>query len=448
MATSQPTFPPSKISSRGATMLIIVALLAVMLSIYQWIELLQLRAGDDTLICSFNATFNCASVWNSALADNVHKVTRIPIVGWGLAWSLIVFVLAVWALRLARNAAPTADTILALRLTTGVGVLVAVILMAYSVIIKTFCPTCILFYLLVAAAAYLAFMRFRVSDKNWAQPALLSSGLLLVTLALLLYPSLNTPREDAISAQLVTPTPIAEKKLSQAQAAAANPLEEFLNSLPVGLQQGVSDSLAIYRKSPPIDIAPNPQRTTFGTSGAPVRLVEWTDIRCPHCKNLENGLTEIRKITAPGSWSQETRHYPLDNQCNPKVMRTGDGTSCLAAKLQICLIGSPDFARVRSAMFEQQAELTVERIWDIASTDPERRKILEDCVGSPATTATLQEDIEYAEQHQIQGTPLVVINGRKASALPAATLGLIMARGRGDDPAFLVLPSPDPEILR
>jgi serine/threonine-protein kinase len=444
MAISQTTISASIISTRSAVTLVIVALLAVMLSIYQWFELLQLRTAGDSLICSFNATFNCASVWNSALAHSVHKTSGIPIVGWGLAWSLIVFVFAAWLLRQAKNTAPAEDAIWALRLTTGVGSLVVVVLLAYSVSIKTFCPTCILFYLLVAVAAYLAFVRFGVSSNNWTQSALLSGGLLLVILALLLYPGLNTPREDLITAQLVTPA--TEEKGNP--TATSTPLEEFLNSLPVGLQQGVSDSLAIYRKSPLIDVVPNPKRVTFGPADAPVHLVEWTDIRCPHCKNLEAGLIEIRKITAPASWSQESRHYPLDNQCNPKVTRTGDGTSCLAAKLEICLIGSPDFARVRSAMFEQQAELTLERIWGIATADPVRRKVLEDCVGSPATATALQEDIDYAEQHQIQGTPLVVINGRKTSALPAAILSLIMAGGRDDDPAFLLLPSPDLETLR
>ncbi|MEO5703065.1 MAG: thioredoxin domain-containing protein [Gammaproteobacteria bacterium] len=425
-------------------MLIVVALLAVMLSIYQWVELLHLRTASDTLLCSFNATFNCANVWNSALAHSVHQITRIPIVGWGLAWSLVVLVLSVWLLHQANKALPTADAVRALRLSTGVGVLMAVLLLAYSVSIKTFCPTCILFYLLVAVAAYLAFRRFTVAGKDWAQPALLSGGILLVTLALLLYPGLNTPREDLITAELAAPA--AAEKTSPANT--LTPLEEFLNSLPVGIQQATSDSLAMYRKSPTIEKAPDPRRITFGTAAAPVHLVEWTDIRCPHCKNLEAALTEIRKLSPPGSWSQATRHYPLDNQCNSKVTRASDGSSCLAAKLQICLIGSPDFARVRSTMFQQQAELTQDRIWDIASKDPGRRQELKDCVNSPATAAALQEDIDFAEQYQIEGTPLVVVNGRKAAALPAAILSLIMAGGNDHDPAFLVLPTPDPEILR
>ncbi len=444
MAIPQPSRSASNTSTRAAITLIITSLLAVLLSIYQWIELVQLRTAGDTLLCSFNATFNCAGVWNSALAQSVHKATYIPVVGWGLAWSFVVFLLALWLLIQAKKPAPAGDTVRALRLTTGIGALVCILLLAYSVSIKIFCPTCILFYLLVAAAAYLAFRRLRTHDHGWGQAVLLSAGLLLVTLALLLYPGLNTPRENLIAAQL----PTASAEQTPSPAAARNPLEEFLNSLPMGVQQATSDSLAIYRRSPLLEKPVDPKRLVFGPADAPVRLIEWTDIRCPHCKNLETALSELHKITEPGSWSQESRHFPLDSQCNSKVNRAGDGVSCLAAKLEICLIGSPDFARVRTAMFEQQDKLTQESIWDIVGKDPARRTSLQTCVDSPATAAILKEDIEYADQHKIEGTPLVVINGRKATALPAAILSLIITKGHDDDPAFLLLPSPDPEILR
>ncbi len=447
MAPSSPANSAPNPSARSAVILIAIALLAVILSIYQWIELIKLRTTSDTLFCSFSATFDCVGVWNSALAHSVHKATSIPIVGWGLAWSLVVLVFSVWLLRQIKKSASTTDVIRALRLTTGIGVLVSLLLLAYSVSIKVFCPTCILFYLLVAAAAYLAFRKtptYAAAGANWGQPALASAGVLLVSLAVLIYPSLKTPREDLVTAQISAP--LVEEKVSP--VATSTPLEGFLNSLPMNLQQAVSDSLAIYRKSSLVDTPPDPKRITFGPANAPVHLVEWTDIRCPHCKNLETGLTEIRRVVEPGLWNQETRHFPLDSQCNSKVERAGDGTSCLAAKLQICLIDSPDFARVRSTLFERQTELTKELIWDIASKDPERRKALETCVSSPVTAAALKEDIEYADKHKIQGTPMVVINGHKTAAMPAAILSLIMAKGNVDDPAFMLLPSPDPEIMR
>lgn len=433
--TSTATAPP-----RSVTVLIVVALLAVLLGIYQWVELVQLRTGGAAPLCSFSATLNCAGVWNSPLSDTVHRATGLPIVGWGMAWSAIVLILGVWLWRQGKAAAPADDQIWALRFTTGVGAVTALLLLAYSADLKVFCPTCLLFYVFVAIAAYIAFINLKPAHRRLAPPALLSAGLLVVMFALLFYPGLNTPREDVTTAKVSTVT---EQVAADAPSNPnASELEKFLTSLPFAVQQATSNSLVLYRNAAAQPATPAPKRLSFGTSTAPVHVIEWTDIRCPHCKSLEGALAEIQAISPPNSWSQESRHFPLDSECNPKVQRSGGGVSCLAAKVEICLIGSPDFPRVRTAMFAEQETLTKERIWQIAAQDPQRRTNLEACVNAPQTAATLREDIEYADKYQIDGTPLVVINGRKGTAVPAFILGLIMAKGHDDDPAFLVLPAP------
>lgn len=452
MVKTPSTQPAVSASPRALLALIIVAALAAVLGIYQWVEMVNVRTGEGTPLCSFSATFDCTGVWNSALSHAVHRSTGLPIAGWGLAWSLIVLVLAAWLFYLTSraraaqaSAADAGHVVWALRISVVVGVLATLVLLAYSMTIKIFCPTCILFYLFVAIIAYLVFARLRAPTGDWLQPALLSAGLLLVTFAVLLYPGLHTPRENLITAKLSSVSDDPALRASAAESASdanASELEKFLNSLPLSVQQATSNSLAIYRKSPLVKAPVDAERLTFGSASSPVHLIEWTDIRCPHCKSLESALAEIRAISPPNSWSQETRHFPLDSECNTKVERSAGGISCLAAKVQICLLGSPDLPRVRTSLFDEQAKLSKERIWQIAAPDAARRKNLEDCVSSPATQAALQEDIELADKYQIDGTPLVVINERKATAVPAAILGLIMARGRDDDPGFLVLPAP------
>ena len=421
--------------------LTVVALLATLLGMYQWFELVQLRNTGKALACTLSAQLDCAAVWNSPLSQQVHQITGIPIVGWGLAWSLVVLCLSVvWLYQAKKQTADPGTVAWALRLTTGVGALIALALLAYSASIKIFCPTCIAFYVLVALAVYLAFRHRSAMSKSWIQPALMSGGLLLVVLAPLLYLGLHTPRENVLTANVSS---VSDVPVIKTAVAAGSPLEKFLNSLPPRLQQAVSDSLLAYRNATPIDKPLDPRRLTYGSANAPVHLIEWTDIRCPHCKRMEEALNEIRG-QSPDAWSEETRHYPLDSECNPHMERSAGGVSCLAAKLQICLIGSPDFARVRATMFAQQEGLTKEGIWEIATKDSERRKALEGCVDSPKTATSLQDDITYAEQHGITGTPLVAINGRKAPALPAFIFALIMTQGRDNDPGFAVLPKAEP----
>ena len=231
----------------------------------------------------------------------------------------------------------------------------------------------------------------------------------------------------------------------------SDPLADFLRSLEPNLKQAMSDSLLIYRNAPRITRAIDKKRVIFGETNTPLHLIEWTDIRCPHCKQLEDALSEMRRITPAGSWSEEARHFPLDSECNPHAQRSdGSGVSCLAAKLQICLAlnqsvksGLTEFNRVRSAMFKEQRTLTRDRIWQIAAADAKQRKKLEACIKSTQTAKTLREDIDYAIQHKLEGTPLVVINNRKATALPAMIYTMIMVMGRDNDPGFKVLPPPN-----
>ncbi len=430
---------PSSVK-RYAIALIVLSLAALAVTLYQWIELVVMRGGGSAPLCTLSATFNCAGVWNSALSENVHRYTGIPVAGWGVAWSVVTLLLSGLLWQRARRSQPGADTIQALRLVTGAGALIALLLLGYSAAIKVFCPTCIVFYVLVWGSAYLAFFKLKPESTSWGQPMLLTSGVLVVTLAALIYPGLRTPVKDLTTAPLST---LAQETGAVVPVVQRPPLEEFLTSLPPGVQEATSASLDIYRKSKSLPGMPDPKRVSFGPALAPVHLIEWSDIRCSHCKNMEQALQEIRRITPAGSWTKESRHYPLDTQCNPHARHDGGGISCLGAKVQICLHGTPEFAHVRGAMFAEQGRLSLERIWQIAAGgDTAKRKSLEACVNSPETGNVLREDIELAEKHGIEGTPLVVVNGRKGTAVPAFIYSMILAQGDSNDPAFGILPPP------
>ena len=130
-------------------------------------------------------------------------------------------------------------------------------------------------------------------------------------------------------------------------------------------------------------------------------------------------------------------------------MTRSDGThvACLAAKMLICLGGSPKGHQVRNSFFQKQGHLKVDDMWDIAAGSAAQRKSLEDCVNSEATKNMLQDDIEYAIQHHIQGTPLVIINGRQAPGFPPFIYAMIIAGGDGHAEGFSVLPPPTDQAL-
>ena len=429
--------------SRKFAILVGIALLALALGIYQWIELIQIRTGGAAPLCSLSENINCAAVWNSPLAKKIHDLTGIPFAGWGVAWAVIVLLLGIELILLARKGNPLGTAILALRLTTSVGVITSLALLAYSIAIGVLCPTCFIFYILVFATAFVAFRWHIAEAGNWNQAIFQSTGLLLILLALLLYPGRNTPQQTQTLATL--------NSLSNSSSDTKpdeDPLAKFLLSLAPEVQQLISNALAIYRASPYIDRPVDINRLITGNARSPVHLIDWIDIRCPHCKHLEEALSEIRRATPTNSWSEEGRHFPLDSECNSNMTRSdGSHVACLAAKMLICLGGSPKGHQVRTSFFQKQGHLTVDDMWDIAAASATQRKSLETCVTSQATDDMLQDDIDYAMQHHIQGTPLVVINGRQAPGFPPFIYTMIIAGGDANASGFEVLPPPKDQTM-
>ena len=59
----------------------------------------------------------------------------------------------------------------------------------------------------------------------------------------------------------------------------------------------------------------------------------------------------------------------------------------------------------------------------------------------------LKSDIELAARYQIDGTPLVLVNGRKATSFPPFLYAMVLTGGRTDHPAFATLPAANPSAL-
>jgi serine/threonine-protein kinase len=221
----------------------------------------------------------------------------------------------------------------------------------------------------------------------------------------------------------------------------------FLASRPESERQALSDALARFARTPApaqVDVLPR-ARVLKGAADAPVHLVEWTDILCPHCRHLNDALEELQQAVPAGRIAVEARQYPLDGVCNPEVPQKGDGLRCTGALALICLEQAPDFWTLRDKLFAAQRTLTRDSLLSIASSGSVSRGQHEACIGSPETAAKLQEDIRYAGLYNPTGTPLVAINGKSAVVSPVFLYALTMASG---DPTAPVLTSALPPARR
>ncbi len=181
----------------------------------------------------------------------------------------------------------------------------------------------------------------------------------------------------------------------------------------------------------------------YGPADAPVRLVDFTDILCGHCRMLEGMLDQIKQAVPVGKLSIEPRYFPLDGECNPGGgAPKGDGIRCTGAKAEICLEGAKDYWAIRGQLFEHQAELTSrDKVLELASSGSVPRATLETCINAPETAARLAADIAWANNYNIDGTPLVLLNGRDTPPVAPFLLGMALSGGDASSKYFDKLPA-------
>lgn len=437
-----------KTSRTLSAVLLGLAVATLGLSIFQWAELVALRRGVKPT-CAINSTLNCETVWNSELATAIHRLIGLPVAGLGVVWSLAALV--VTALLFARlrkgQDAETGPWVFAARVLGLIGIAAIVVFGIESFRTGAVCLTCLGTYALTGTFAIVA---FAVSDRPFKPlPHDLREGLKWGALALFgaytlsLLVGLSFPTGKLTGAELVARAESPE--VLAAGTDAEKKLQAYLAGLPQEQKQALSDLIEQYRQTP-VRGKPRPTRVRYGPADAPLKMVEFTDIRCGHCRNLSETLKVLKKVAPPGSLSIEPRYFPLDSACNPKMQGTdGTGVRCVGAKAQICLEQAPDFWELREKLFEQQSSLTTpERVLEIASSGSVSRQQLEACIASPETNAKLQEDIAYGEEQDLHGTPLVLLNGKEGSPIGAFLYAMVLTEGDANSPAFASLPKPRP----
>lgn len=424
----------------------VLALATLALAIYQWVELAALRRGMKPA-CAINATFNCESVWNSPLADSLYGLTGVPVAGLGVVWGLAAAALAFTLWQRVRQGKEDGPFVFAVRVVAAIGLLATLVFAAESLRMGAVCITCVGTYALTGAFAIVAW--FLSARPFKPLPFELREGLkwsvaaLFVAYVAGLTASVMAPTRKVTQAEL-----LARAESVEVQGAGTDDerkLEAYLKGLGADQRQALSDLLEEYRLSRPKGTLPAP-RTVWGPADAPVKIVDFTDIRCGHCGNLSATLQVLKRVAPPGALSIEPRYYPLDAECNPGMKGSDKtGVRCLGAKVQLCLEPAPDFWTLREKLFEAQHALTTpEKVMDIASSGSVSRQALEACVQSPETAKKLSEDLAFAESQGITGTPLVLVNGKQAPPLGPLLYALALTRGNADAAIFKSLPAPKP----
>jgi serine/threonine-protein kinase len=455
--TNRPVVSPQLLAA-----LVAGGFLASLWALFQWGELLVARAGG-TPFCAIGGTFNCSAVWDSGFARTVHDVTKVPVAGWGLMWGVAAFALPLLALVDNANAARRGLTT-AMRVTALAGVLSVGGLATASFVAGAVCIGCIGTYVVVAGWSVLAFLATKESGFAEVQKGVFwAGGVTLAAYLVVLVPGTRTPHalsevgKDAIAKAAAGADDDGKKAApppsggpgpfdgpSTGDPAKDEALGSLMGQIPPEALQMMSDLLADYEKAPPAAQVPA-ARVAHGDAKAPVVVVDWTDPLCPHCAELHEVMAEIMKV-APGAVRVEPHFFPLDGACNASVQRKNESgeVRCAATKALLCLEKDPDkFNLAQKLVFENQAGLDVNKLWEVLKPVVDRKSV-EACMASPETQKKLDEDIAAANANHLEGTPLVLLNGKEVKPFGPVLYALVLTGGQTKSKAFASLPAPKP----
>ena len=168
---------------------------------------------------------------------------------------------------------------------------------------------------------------------------------------------------------------------------------------------------------------------SFGTPGAPVVIVVFSDFQCPNCKDEAKVLRDNLQKSFPDKVRVYFKDYPLEmmhNWAKPAAM-VG---RCVFRQKPAAFWDYHDW------IYEHQSEILPDNLktkvvgWaDTKGLDSAK---LTQCIDAKATEAEVNREIVEGHSLLVNGTPTMFVNGRSlAGAIPWPTLEEIIKRELG-----------------
>jgi protein-disulfide isomerase len=169
------------------------------------------------------------------------------------------------------------------------------------------------------------------------------------------------------------------------------------------------------------DIAQNPFKTdldklkmdlqpSFGTPGAPVVLVEFSDFECPMCKEEAKMLRDNILSTYPTQVRFYFQEFPLD-QLHPWARAAAIAGRCVFRQ------NANAFWDFHDWIFAHQDEIKPENLKDKVLEFAKDKKLdalqLTRCMDNKETETEVNKSIEKGKEVGVGATPTLFINGRR-----------------------------------
>jgi protein-disulfide isomerase len=152
---------------------------------------------------------------------------------------------------------------------------------------------------------------------------------------------------------------------------------------------------------------------SFGTPGAPVVVVVFSDYQCPYCREEAKMLRDNIVKTYPKQVRVYFKEYPLD-QIHPWARPAAIAGRCIFRQ------NAASFWDYHDWIFDKQAEITPEnvkgKILEFAASKKLDALQLGSCMDTRATEKDIDRTSAEARSLGVNSLPTLFVNGRKIAA--------------------------------
>jgi protein-disulfide isomerase len=147
----------------------------------------------------------------------------------------------------------------------------------------------------------------------------------------------------------------------------------------------------------------------YGTVGAPVTIVEFSDFQCPYCAKFARSVDSVSAVH-PGALAVTFRHFPLT------AVHAHAYAAAIAAE---CANAQGTFAQMHDVIFGRQPALGTVR-WEALAREAGVRDSARfaRCVTGEESSRRVQEDIALGNRLGVNATPTVIVNGARWQSPP------------------------------
>lgn len=190
-------------------------------------------------------------------------------------------------------------------------------------------------------------------------------------------------------------------------------------------QYAISGNIVPFGADPFAKVRADLQRGAHGPAkgpaSAPVTLVEFSDLQCPHCKEAQPTIEQLLSQAPNVRFISE--QFPLQ----------GHNWAFKGASFAVCVAQESNTAywKFVDSVYNQQQNITEsnaeEKLTELATAAGVNGKRAAACAAEPATRQKVEQNVDLGKAVGVTGTPALYINGRATNlGIPVQVLKQIV----------------------